>query len=141
MGENNVKKFFIDGAGQKPDGSGGGFCWVRQGTGTQRIKWQDQLTNNQAEYSALIAVVKYVRPGSHLEVSSDSMLVVQQFNGAWAVNDPELAKLLSEVRDVIDDKDLKVELRWVPRLRNLAGKLLEKRQKMQAEHTVKGVPS
>lgn len=129
-----MKVFHVDGAGARPDGTGSGFAWVRIGTDKQRIKRIDGLTNNQSEYRALLAVLQYVAEGSHVRVCSDSMLLVQQFAGTWAVNNPELEKLLSNARELIDAKGLHVEVRWVPRGQNEAGKLLEKRRRAASDY-------
>ena len=127
MGENNIKRFHIDGAGQRPDGKGSGYAWVWLGTGKQGIKWQDRLSSNAAEFQALLMVLRFVANGSHLEIFSDSTLLVQQFTGAWSVNDPKLAALLLAARDLIDGKDLEVAVKWIPRELNLAGKILERK--------------
>ena len=122
-----LKVFHVDGAGRRPDGTGSGLAWVRLGTEKQRIKWVDGWTNNEAEYQALNSVLKYLADGSRAHIYSDSQLVCQQFAGRWKVNDPKLNTLLSTARDLIKSKSLQVEVRWIPRERNFAGKLLERR--------------
>ena len=122
-----LKCFHVDGAGARPDGGGSGFAWVRLDKKEELIKRVDGLTNNVAEYRAVIAVLKYVSPGSTVLIQSDSQLVVQQVNGAWAVRDPNLAVHLSRVREFIEKKGLSITLRWIPRGENLAGKLLDRR--------------
>ncbi len=126
MADENLKSFFIDGAGARPDGHGSGFAWVRVDRDAQLVQRVDGLTNNVAEYRALIAVLKYLASGSTAVIRSDSQLVVQQFNGVWAVRDPHLVTLLSKARDLIEKKGLDITLRWIPRGENLAGKLLDR---------------
>jgi ribonuclease HI len=123
-----LKLFHIDGAGARPDGSGSGFAWVRLGTQAQRVYQEDELTNNAAEYRALLSVLKYLAEGSRARVFTDSQLVCEQFHGRWSVNDPKLIDLRSKARDLIQKKLLDVDVRWIPRRENLAGKLLEKRK-------------
>jgi ribonuclease HI len=130
--EPQVKKFHIDGSGARPDGSGSGWAWIRPATGKQRIKRIDHLTNNAAEYEALVAVLEYVVPNSRLEIATDSALVCHQFNGRWAVNEPRLSSLLDEARELIEEKNLEVEVRWIPREKNLAGELLDRERRMSA---------
>jgi len=60
-------------------------------------------------------------------VFSDSLLLCCQFSGEYAVNDPNLAELLAQAQSLIKEKNLSVTLQWVPRARNLAGKLLVQR--------------
>jgi ribonuclease HI len=57
-------------------------------------------TNNFAEYSGLIAALKYVLENSHsaVRVLSDSELMVRQMNGIYKVRSPELRPLYEEAR-------------------------------------------
>jgi ribonuclease HI len=126
MGESEMKTFHIDGAGPRPDGTGSGFAWVRLDRDEERVRRVDGLTNNQAEYRGLIAVLKYLSPGSSARIHSDSQLVCEQFNDRWAVHDPDLRALLQKARDLIESKELSVQVRWIPREENLAGKLLDR---------------
>lgn len=121
-----IKEFHIDGSGARPDGTGSGFGWVRIGTDKQRLYWEDGLTNNVAEYKGLIAVLRYVSHGSNVLIRTDSQLVCEQFNGRWAVRDPLLREMLKQSRNVIEEKELHVDITWIPREQNLAGKLLER---------------
>jgi ribonuclease HI len=122
-----LKIFHIDGAGSRPGGTGSGFAWVRIGTAKQRIKRVDGWTNNESEYWALVSVLKYLAGGSRAKIYTDSQLVCQQFNGRWAVNDSKLMSLLSVARELIQDKSLDIEVKWIPRELNSAGKLLERK--------------
>ena len=118
-------EIYIDGAGQRPDGSGSGYCYVNVTTGKQRIKSVHHLTGNMAEYRALIYALLNLPAGSEADIFSDSALVVNQFNNCWSVNDVKLATLLHQAREIIQKNDLKVTLRWLRRDQNLAGKLLD----------------
>ena len=122
----SFKEFHIDGAGPRPDGTGSGFAWVRLDREEQRVTWVDQLTSNQAEYKALISVLKYLACDSNTRIYTDSQLVCEQFNDRWAVHDPDLHDLLQKARDIIEEKDLEIQVRWIPRQQNLAGKLLDR---------------
>lgn len=121
-----MKEFHIDGAGMRPDGSGSGFAWVRIGTDERRICRVDGLTNNVAEYRALISVLKGLNNGNAARIFTDSQLVCEQFNRRWSINDPKLIRLFDQAEDLIEEKQLEIEVRWIPRGENVAGKLLEK---------------
>jgi ribonuclease HI len=82
------------------------------------------LTNNQAEYRAFLAALESVPQGGAVEMFSDSQLICSQFAGDYRVKDAALQELLSEIQALILNNQLKVKLQWVPRNRNLAGKLL-----------------
>lgn len=121
-----MKIFHVDGAGMRPDGTGSGFAWVRIGTDEQRVCRADGLTNNAAEYRALISVLKHLAPGNRARIFTDSQLVCEQFNHRWSVNDPKLIRLLNRAEDLIEEKELEVQVRWIRREENIAGKLLER---------------
>jgi ribonuclease HI len=69
-------------------------------------------TNNQAEYQALIAglegLLSWARKGKldlqsvAVELRGDSQLVLNQLSGEWRVKDPELRRLHSRARRLID---------------------------------------
>ena len=122
----HYKTFHIDGAGSRPDGTGARFGWVRLDQVRQRVKQLDGLTSNQAEYRGLLSVLAYLPPGSAAIISTDSQLLCEQFNSRWAVRDPALHDLLQRARRLIEEKDLEVQVRWIPRQENLAGKLLDR---------------
>ena len=115
---------FFDGAGCRPNGDGSGFAWLCPDTGQRHVERIKGLTNNQAEYRAFLAALESVPQGSAVEMFSDSQLICSQFAGDYRVKDPALQELLSAIEALILGNHLKVKLQWVPRSRNLAGKLL-----------------
>jgi len=117
-------RMFFDGAGCRPDGDGSGFAWICPDTGERHIERVKGLTNNQAEYKAFLAALQHAPDASSVEMFSDSQLICAQFSGQFRVKDDVLQELLFEVLALIQNKRLKVALQWVPRNRNLAGKLL-----------------
>jgi hypothetical protein len=68
--------------------------------------------------------VQNVPNNSAVEMFSDSQLICSQYEGTYRVKDPALQVLLSKVLGLIQSKKLRVKLQWIPRSRNLAGKLL-----------------
>ena len=117
-------RIFTDGAGCRPDGKGSGFAWLREDTGEREIVREDGLTNNQAEYRAVLAAVRSLEPGSNAEILMDSGNTCYQLRGEYRVRDPRLAKLHSEIYDLILKKKLTLTFTWIPRSINSAGKLL-----------------
>jgi ribonuclease HI len=71
-------------------------------------------------------VLEYLARGSNARIYTDSSLLSQQFNDRWCVHDPDLRALLQKARDVIEDKGLCIEVRWIPRQDNLAGRMLDR---------------
>jgi ribonuclease HI len=115
---------FFDGAGCRPSGDGSGYAWLCPDTGQRHVERVRGLTNNQAEYKGFLAALQHVPDDSAVEMFSDSQLICGQFAGQYRVKDYALQELFSEVLALILNKRLKVNLQWVPRNRNLAGKLL-----------------
>ena len=69
-----------------------------------RHKWLGQMTNNQAEYHALIEGLKTVmewKPG-RLEIYLDSKLVVEQIKGRYKIKEPELQRLHAQATRLLD---------------------------------------
>ena len=83
-----------------------------------RHKWLGQMTNNQAEYHALIEGLKTVKewnPG-RVEIFLDSKLVVEQVKGQYKVKEPSLQRLHKEVVRLLDG--LPYEIKHVAREEN-----------------------
>jgi ribonuclease HI len=115
---------YCDGAGARPNGKGSGFSWIQPETGQKHVEKIDGLTNNQAEYRALLSALSSIPNGSKVRVFTDSQLMTWQVRGFYRVHSPELVELLSQVRLLIKERDLILDLRWISRNKNLAGKLL-----------------
>lgn len=86
-------------------------------------------TNNYAEYSGLLAALKYTLNHGFkaLKVISDSELMVKQINGQYKVSSPTLKELHQRALDFIDQLDcfeikhvLREKNREADRLANLA---------------------
>jgi len=110
-------KVFVDGSGKN-----GSYCYVAPGARPRLFFGEENLTNNQAEYKAIIAALQE-HPGEELTILSDSQLAVRQLNREYEIRDPELRDLAGKVRSLCRNR--KVVFKWVPREENLAGKVLE----------------
>lgn len=58
------------------------------------------MTNNQAEYSGLLAALEWAREEDvqELHVMSDSLLMVRQMNGQYRVKSPKLKPLFEDAK-------------------------------------------
>ena len=76
-------------------------------------------TNNEAEYQALIGLLKFaVENGiKNLAVYGDSKLVINQMNKEWAVRAVNLQKFFQEAQELLSNFD-EVSFQWVPRNKN-----------------------
>lgn len=111
---------WIDGAARgNPGEAGFGVHLERDGAAEEIFGFLGQTTNNVAEYAAFLAVLTYaVREGIlHLEVHSDSQLLVRQINGQYRVKAPHLIPLYLQVLQ-LKRRLRKLEVRHVPREQN-----------------------
>jgi len=104
----------FDGGSKGNPGLGyGSFCLI-DGDGRRQVgrcQFGNNVTNNQAEYRALIAGLKaasslarrqHSSPTAiHIEVQGDSQLVLNQLAGKWRVRNPRLAQLHSEAAKLL----------------------------------------
>ena len=109
------------------DGSGGpssGFGFFVNETGESFYKDEPNITNNQAEYMAIIAVLKrFSDSKDEITIYSDSKNTVSQLNHEYAINNHELRILAMEAWNLIS-KYSNLKIKWIPREKNLAGKML-----------------
>jgi ribonuclease HI len=110
-------KVYVDGSGRT-----GVYCYLAAGR-KPRLFMERGLTNNQAEYKAIIATLQEI-PERELTVYSDSQLAVRQLNGEYHIRDSKLKSLAEEVRTL--SRGRVVNFKWIPREQNQAGKVLEK---------------
>ena len=109
------------------DGSGspnGGYGYFVKETGESFYEKQPDITNNQAEYMAIIsALKKFSDSDSDVIIYSDSKNTVSQLNHEFAINNENLRELAREAWNLIG-KFHNLTITWVPRKENLAGKML-----------------
>ena len=109
------------------DGSGGensGYGYFVKETGESFYEKKPNITNNQAEYMAIIsALKKFVNSNEEITIFSDSKNTVSQLNHEFAINNEQLRVLAQEAWNIIG-KFSNLTLTWVPRKENLAGKML-----------------
>lgn len=117
-------RVYADGAGCRPDGTGSGFAWLRGSTGEKKVFRQQGLTNNQAEYRAILAALEALPPRAEVEILTDSQNTCFQLKGVYRIRDPRLGELHAQIYELITKKRLDVVFTWIPRSLNLAGKLV-----------------
>ena len=111
---------YVDGSG----GSNGGFGFFVKETGESFYEKKPEITNNQAEYMAILfALKKFVDSDDEVIIYSDSKNTVNQLNHEFAINNEKLRDLARESW-VIIGKFSNLSIVWIPRKENLAGKML-----------------
>ena len=132
---------FTDGASRgNPGESGIGFV-VKGENGDVVFEGYGYIgvaTNNIAEYSALIVLLKRINkvPRTKLIVHSDSELMVRQLNCKYKVKDEKIKGYYQKVQKLIAGNAHKFELKHIPRSENseadrLANKGIKSRKKIR----------
>ncbi|XP_015933177.1 uncharacterized protein LOC107459461 [Arachis duranensis] len=121
-------KLHVDGASNQT--SGGAGIILESSAGVvyeQSIRFEFPVSNNQAEYEALIGGLALAMEvgATRLEICSDSQVVTSQVNGSYQARDSLLHKYLEKVKD-LSQKFEEVMIHHVPRERNTRADLLSK---------------
>ena len=121
---------FTDGAARGNPGHGGIGIVLKDQNGAvilEAKKYIGRVTNNIAEYSALLACLEKVnellaaKEGftcKKLLVHSDSQLMVRQLNGEYKVKDPALKKFFEKVKTHVHSAQFEFSIVHIPRERN-----------------------
>lgn|GEM_PF-672115 len=121
----------IDGSSLGNPGPGGAGVLITDEQGNvlcERSVPLGIVTNNQAEYMALIEALRWLvenRVRGEIEVLTDSQLLYEQLRGRYRLRDPELARLIESARALM--ARLRVRLTLVERERNRRADLLAKK--------------
>jgi len=111
---------YVDGSG----GTNSGYGFFVKETGESNYENKPEITNNQAEYMAIIsALKKFENSNNEIIIFSDSKNTVNQLNHEFAINNDELRSLAREAWSLMANFS-NITLTWVPRSKNLAGKML-----------------
>ncbi|CAI9832256.1 MAG: reverse transcriptase-like protein [Nitrosopumilus sp.] len=109
---------YVDGSG----GPRGGFGYYAE-DGSSRYEERPGITSNQAEYLAVIAALEGRAGQRGLVICSDSQVTVNQLNHKYAINSRQLRDLARQAWSLMAEVP-GVEIRWVPRGENPAGKMM-----------------
>ena len=111
---------FVDGSG----GPASGYGYFVRETGESFYEKRSGITNNQAEYMAVIsALKKFAGSSEHVTIYSDSKNTVNQLNHEFAINNERLRSLAREAWGIMAGFS-SLDIVWVPREENPAGKML-----------------
>lgn len=118
----------IDGGSRGNPGPGASGVVIRDKGGNYLLRqgwFFKKCTNNQAEFKALKLALARAKNlgGTILNISSDSELLVKQFNGLYKIKNPELKLLMDGIKkDILNFK--KVTLVHVLREKNKEADLM-----------------
>ena len=92
-------------------------------------------TNNEAEYQGLLLGLEFTKNLSikHLTIKMDSLLVVNQVNGKWAIRAPHLKPFHKKIVDYLKTLPNRYTLLHIPRKENsyadhLCNELMDEKQ-------------
>jgi ribonuclease HI len=113
-GQADYTLIFDGGSLGNPGPGYGSYVVIHNPDGRQRIQrlnFREEMTNNEAEYQALIAaledLLQTLRSAGHqpsglsLEVRGDSRLVLNQVEGIWKTRKPHLMPLCDRARELL----------------------------------------
>jgi len=119
-----MTSLYFDGSSKNPGKSGAGI-YIKELDISKSKYLGPMLTNNEAEYMALIFGLEVAKSLSikELNVYGDSKLVIMQSQGLWKINHEHLRKLNKQVKDLSSSFD-KITFNHIPREENkIADKL------------------
>jgi len=115
-----VVSVYVDGAGgEKPS-----YGFFVKETGESFYEEKLGITNNQAEYYAIISALKKFQGSlDKITIFSDSKNTVNQLNHEFSINNEQL-RILAQESWLLIPKIPELKIIWIPRKENLAGKML-----------------
>ena len=120
---------YFDGAAKPNPGRGGAGAYIDV---NGEIFWEDyrylgdNITNNEAEYKALIMLLEATGALGIKEITirGDSQLVINQMTEKWGISEPRLRLLQIRAWELIFEYEIKVKFEWIPRERNKRADIL-----------------
>jgi len=94
------------------------------------ISERGNLTNNEAEWDALIEALFYIKSQKikeKIRILSDSQLVVNQYNDEYKIKNVSLKFRYEHAKRLVKLYEIDLILKWIPREENYAGHELERR--------------
>ncbi len=122
LGNEGPVNIYVDGASRGNPGSAGAGAIIKAKDGRviKRLKkYLGVVTNNAAEYKALVMALKAARSLGlkQIKLHADSELVVKQIKGVYRVKSEELRPFYTEAMALIDGFN-RFEITHVPREKN-----------------------
>ncbi len=118
---------YTDGASRGNPGKSGAGILITFENNKKTISLKQYLgilTNNEAEYKALIIALEYITKLTdthrifNILFLLDSQLLVNQINGVYSVKSPNIIPLYSQAKKLIENLNAVWEFRHIPRTLN-----------------------
>ena len=102
-----------------------GWAWVEIHTGTQVIEPMEVAYSiYYLQFLAFHSFISHLPAGAEAVILTTSWWAAEHFDGHGRFDDPRLRPLLKSMHKMIQDRDLRVEVRWIDVYHNLATGLL-----------------
>lgn len=113
---------FVDGASSGNPGKSGAGIFVQDDEGRQLLSkgiFLGNMTNNMAEYEALLNALTYATEHSVREITvyTDSLLVAKQVTGAYKINNDILRDYVRRIKTIASNFD-DFAIKYIPREEN-----------------------
>jgi len=119
------------------DGSGNGYYGYQMYDEEPTIYHASgKITFNQAEFEALVCLLKDLKPKSHILVFSDSKIVVNSYKQSWCLKNARLKQLRDQALHLAKKKEISIRIEWIPREQNLFGIYLDEYRTMDMNRTI-----
>ena len=128
----NIMNIYIDGSSKGNPGPGKAVMHIKDflNYGLTISKDFKIITNNQAEYQALILALDYIQKNHKhfkdrkiINILTDSQLIDGHINKNWKVN--KNCDLVEKAKDMVQTSKIPIKIMWISRNKNLAGILIE----------------
>jgi ribonuclease HI len=125
--QKEARHFHIDGFGTGRQFEPAVTAFVCLNSKDQDVEWMHNdlgITNSEAEFSALIHLLVHLEHGSWVHVFTDSKLLVRHLNGPSSSGFN--FDLEYEIGELTRHKKLTIDVNWIPRQKNQAGRLIRR---------------
>ena len=107
------------------DGSGDGHSVALFPGDEVFFMYEKGASNNEAEFNAIILALENLPAGSHARVRTDSQTVVWHLTSGTRSKPTSFVKKAVQIQELIVNRELTIEIQWIPRKLNTADRLLE----------------
>ncbi len=107
------------------DGSGDGHSVALFPGEEVFFSYERGASNNEAEFNAVILALENLPENSHARIRTDSRVVVVHLSCNERIRHPGFVRKRAMVQDLIVQKNLEVDIQWIPRKQNRADRFLK----------------
>jgi ribonuclease HI len=107
------------------DGSGDGHSIALFPNDEVFFSYERGASNNEAEFNAVILALENLADHSSARIRTDSQVVVWHLSGSEKSRRPTFMKKRILIQELILEKNLRIDIQWIPRKQNHADRFLK----------------